>query len=73
MLCMFQKDIELHYRSLWPNTVEFSILEPFSMMICHITWKMEKKTSYKLNDDNVINLCTIKIFMVGQGLWFELF
>ena len=35
--CMLQKDIELYYWSLWPTTVEFSILEPFSMMICHIT------------------------------------
>ena len=28
-----------------------------------------EKTSYKLSDDNVINLCTIKIFMVEQGWW----
>ena len=41
------------------------------MMICQITWIMEK-TNYKLSDDNVINLCTIKNFMVEQGWWFEL-
>ena len=41
------------------------------MMTCHITWTMEK-TSYKLSDDEVINLCKIKIFMVEQGWWFEL-
>ena len=68
---MLQKDIELYYRSLWPTTVDFSILEPFSMMICHITWTMEK-TSYKVSDDNVINLCTIKIFKMEQGCRFEL-
>ena len=55
---MLQKDIELYYRSLWPTTVEFSILEPFFMMICHITKAMEKTSYncnwYKLSDDNVI-------------------
>ena len=40
--CMLQKDIGLYYQSLWPTTMEFSILEPFSIMICHITWRMEK-------------------------------
>ena len=68
---MLQKDIKLYYLGLWPTTVESSILEPFSMTICQT--HRQKKTSYKLNDDNVINLCTIKIFMVEQGWWFELF
>ena len=36
------------------------------MMICHIIWTMEK-TSCKLSDDNVINLCKIKILWWNSG------
>ena len=68
---MLQNDIELYF-SLWCITVKFSILEPFSIMICHITETMQN-TNHKVSDDNVINLCTIKMFMVEQGWWFELF
>ena len=33
------------------------------MMICYID---KEKTSYKLSDDNVINLCMIKKFLMGE-------
>ena len=70
---MLEKDIELYYRSLWPSTVDFSILESSQYNDMSSYYMDKEKTSYKLSDDDVINLCMIKIFMVEQGWWFELF
>ena len=61
---MLKTDIEVFYRSLWPTTVKFSILEPFPMRSVILD---NGRMSYKLLDDNVISLCTIKFLWWNGG------